>query len=88
VVADLKIVEADSKTALMTYNRAREEEGPEQGNRAKLSTDGEASNGGQSRKDSQRIQEKGYGVRQWSHGSLITGKLGVVHGRFETWLSQ
>jgi len=40
VVADLKIVEAaDSKTALMTYNRARQEERPVQDNRAKAQTE-------------------------------------------------
>jgi len=39
------------------YNRAREEEGQEQEDRAKAQADGlrSYSNGGQSRKDSQRI---------------------------------
>jgi len=61
VVADLKIVEADSKTALVTYNRATKGGGGARTGRESESTDGEA-NGGQSRKDSQRIQEKGDGA--------------------------
>jgi len=66
VVADLKIVEADSKTALMmTYNKAKEEEGPDQG--AKAQTEELMEDKAEKTTKAKNTRKGRWG--RWSHGS-------------------